>query len=72
MYSTGTQNINLGDMNLLLLLNASNVLGIAVIRELNQAPSSLKAVSRALTLTVKFVPKAAVHLRPNKGSLPSR
>jgi hypothetical protein len=25
MYSTGTQNINLGDMNLLLLLNASNV-----------------------------------------------
>jgi hypothetical protein len=42
MYSTGTQNINLGDMNLLLLLNASNVLGIAVIRELNQAPSSEK------------------------------
>jgi len=25
MYSTGTQNINLWDMNLLLLLNASNV-----------------------------------------------
>jgi len=44
------------------------ILGRAVIWELNQAALSLKAVSRALTLTVKFVPFADLHGICDSGS----
>lgn len=36
------------------------ILGRAVTRELNQAASSLKAFSRGLNLTEKFVPIAGI------------
>jgi hypothetical protein len=62
MYSTGTQNINLGDMNLLLLLNASNVgfLGLSSNLGIESGSCEREAVGRVLNLKEMFVPLSAV------------